>query len=244
MRWRASRGRVSAACGSTRTKPWTRRAYTHGQDIHFASGQYRPGTPDGDWLVLHEATHTIQQGTSTSVVSAKPEVSAPGGAVEQEADALAEAILARRGLLRRRDAGAARQWMARGARPGSPAYHLPACRRRAAPSGRLLAAGRRSRRRGSCPRRAVVQPVGQGHRPPAGDGLQAWPEEIPGPGHRPQAIDGGQYRLGLEFQFLAFVEEKLREQPRGGVLLVSGRLEGSAKEDEQVGPIHVGPSVA
>jgi hypothetical protein len=36
-------------------------AYTVGQDIVFAAGQYRPGTKAGDRLLAHELTHTVQQ---------------------------------------------------------------------------------------------------------------------------------------------------------------------------------------
>jgi hypothetical protein len=37
------------------------RAFTHGQDIYFARGEYRPGTPAGDRLIAHELAHTLQQ---------------------------------------------------------------------------------------------------------------------------------------------------------------------------------------
>lgn len=37
-------------------------AYTTGQNIVFASGQYAPGTPDGNRLIAHELTHVMQQG--------------------------------------------------------------------------------------------------------------------------------------------------------------------------------------
>lgn len=35
-------------------------AYTHGQNIAFAPGQYRPGTPEGRRLLAHELVHTLQ----------------------------------------------------------------------------------------------------------------------------------------------------------------------------------------
>ena len=38
------------------------RAFTLGNDIGFARGQYRPGTRDGRRLLAHELTHTLQQG--------------------------------------------------------------------------------------------------------------------------------------------------------------------------------------
>jgi hypothetical protein len=37
------------------------KAFTHGQDIHFAEGQYRPGTHSGRKLLAHELAHTLQQ---------------------------------------------------------------------------------------------------------------------------------------------------------------------------------------
>ncbi len=221
------------------------RAYTHGQDIHFASGQYRPGTPEGDRLVLHEAIHTVQQGTSTPVVSAKPQVSTPGDAVEQEADAMAEAILARRG-------GAS--FDAPGTPPdgGGAGAASPVLRRAVSQraGGALLL-----RDVSSAP---VAAPAAEGPAPAelsfSLSGMDITPRQgtVYKPGlKKPQGLAiilkrliGGQYRPGLELQLLAFIEEKLREQPKGGILHVSGQLEGSAKEEEQVGPIHVGPRVA
>ncbi len=37
------------------------KAYTQGEDIHFASGDYNPTTQEGKELVAHELTHVIQQ---------------------------------------------------------------------------------------------------------------------------------------------------------------------------------------
>ncbi len=39
------------------------RAYTVGNHVAFASGQFSPGTQEGRRLLAHELTHTIQQGT-------------------------------------------------------------------------------------------------------------------------------------------------------------------------------------
>lgn len=36
-------------------------AFTMGSSIHFAHGQYRPGTPQGERLLAHELTHVVQQ---------------------------------------------------------------------------------------------------------------------------------------------------------------------------------------
>jgi hypothetical protein len=45
------------------------RAFTIGNDISFAQGEYQPGTPVGDALIAHELAHTVQQngGSSTGV---------------------------------------------------------------------------------------------------------------------------------------------------------------------------------
>ncbi|MDM8527730.1 DUF4157 domain-containing protein [Anaerolineales bacterium HSG24] len=37
------------------------KAFTHGNDIHFNSGQYDPGSGSGKRLLAHELTHTVQQ---------------------------------------------------------------------------------------------------------------------------------------------------------------------------------------
>jgi hypothetical protein len=36
-------------------------AYTQGEEVHFAPGQYRPGSRDGDELIGHELAHVVQQ---------------------------------------------------------------------------------------------------------------------------------------------------------------------------------------
>lgn len=38
------------------------KAFTHGSDIYFNQGQYRPETTAGQRLLAHELTHTVQQG--------------------------------------------------------------------------------------------------------------------------------------------------------------------------------------
>ncbi len=38
------------------------KAFTVGQDIGFANGQYQPDSPHGQRLLMHELAHTIQQG--------------------------------------------------------------------------------------------------------------------------------------------------------------------------------------
>ncbi|MBN2533455.1 MAG: DUF4157 domain-containing protein [Spirochaetales bacterium] len=43
------------------------RAFTLGNDIVFAKGEYKPGTLEGKKLVAHELTHVIQQGNALSL---------------------------------------------------------------------------------------------------------------------------------------------------------------------------------
>lgn len=64
-------------------------AVTVGQDVSFADGAYRPGTPAGDVLLAHELVHTLQQRGSTDPGHAD------GAALEHQADAGAVAALAR-----------------------------------------------------------------------------------------------------------------------------------------------------
>jgi len=42
-------------------------AFTHGQDIYFGEGQFQPGRAQGDKLLAHELTHTVQQGEASGV---------------------------------------------------------------------------------------------------------------------------------------------------------------------------------
>jgi len=68
------------------------RAYTVGNDIHFARGYYHPGQREGDRLLAHELVHTIQQG-SGAVPQTKLDISKPGDAAEVEADVIADSII-------------------------------------------------------------------------------------------------------------------------------------------------------
>jgi hypothetical protein len=45
------------------------KAFTHGSDIYFNSGQYSPDTSSGQHLLAHELTHTIQQGATPAASS-------------------------------------------------------------------------------------------------------------------------------------------------------------------------------
>ncbi len=68
-------------------------AFTRGQDIFFGAGRYQPDTTEGQKLLAHELTHTIQQGASGPLIVDKLETSQPGEATEQEAEAAAKAIV-------------------------------------------------------------------------------------------------------------------------------------------------------
>lgn len=70
-------------------------AYAQGQDIHFARGHYAPGTPAGDHLLAHELAHTVQQ-RAGAAPQHRDAISQPGDALEREADAAADAIVAGR----------------------------------------------------------------------------------------------------------------------------------------------------
>jgi len=59
------------AAASASAKSIQARAYTAGRDIVFASGEYRPGTAEGQRLLAHELTHVIQQGSGARVVQRK-----------------------------------------------------------------------------------------------------------------------------------------------------------------------------
>ncbi len=71
------------------------RAFTTGQDIFFAQGTYNPDSSDGQKLLAHELTHTIQQ--ARGPVSGTPtaggvSLSDPNDAFEQEAYAAANSL--------------------------------------------------------------------------------------------------------------------------------------------------------
>ncbi len=43
------------------------KAFTTGQDVFFRQGEYNPGSKDGQELIAHELTHTIQQGAAPAL---------------------------------------------------------------------------------------------------------------------------------------------------------------------------------
>jgi len=71
------------------------KAFTVGRDIHFAAGQYQPGTAGGDALLAHELVHTLQQRASSEPAAQlkASDVSQEGDAAEVEADRIAAAAM-------------------------------------------------------------------------------------------------------------------------------------------------------
>jgi len=69
------------------------RAYTTGNDVHFAQGEYDPSSRAGQHLLAHEVAHTVQQSSSSTAMQAKFEVSSPVDAAEHEADHAADHML-------------------------------------------------------------------------------------------------------------------------------------------------------
>ena len=73
------------------------RAFTLGQHVHFAAGEYRPQAQDGLRLLAHELGHTLQQRHTGGNDSGAPvEIDDAGSPLEREADAAADAVLAGR----------------------------------------------------------------------------------------------------------------------------------------------------
>jgi hypothetical protein len=71
-------------------------AYTVGQDIVFGQGQYRPETANGQYLLAHELTHTLQQGVVQADSAAglgDVQINTPGDKYEQEANRVVTGVL-------------------------------------------------------------------------------------------------------------------------------------------------------
>ena len=68
------------------------RAFTVGQDVYFGSGQYDPATKQGNHLLAHELSHTLQQASGNATPQADTPISSPGDPLEREADAVAASI--------------------------------------------------------------------------------------------------------------------------------------------------------
>jgi hypothetical protein len=56
----------------TLSRSLSARAFTIGNDIFFKQGEYNPSSTEGQKLITHELTHTIQQGASSSFGQMKP----------------------------------------------------------------------------------------------------------------------------------------------------------------------------
>ena len=83
------------------------RAFTKGTDVHFGTGEFKPGTKEGDRLLAHELTHAAQaqqSGIQRKAASgndeaahdadaAEHDVSMPGDPAEREADAVGDAAV-------------------------------------------------------------------------------------------------------------------------------------------------------
>ena len=95
------------------------RAYTTGQDIHFAEGQYDPGSSTGETLLAHEVAHTAQQaGQTEPVTQNKMEVSTPDDPAEREADRAAESMVVGRAAEVTSSSGVVRKLMREAAAGG------------------------------------------------------------------------------------------------------------------------------
>lgn len=114
----AEAGKAAQALGA--------RAFTLKHNIYFAPGAYDPGSPEGRRLIAHEVGHTLQP---EGPVGAG--VTAPGDAVEQEAEGFADRAAGDQGATGPRadgeDAGAAApEGAAAAAAPGGAAAMRPA----------------------------------------------------------------------------------------------------------------------
>ncbi len=68
-------------------------AYTVGRDVVFGTGQYTPGTSEGSKLLAHELTHVVQQNFGKSGLPTTLEITNPGDAAENEAQATANVVM-------------------------------------------------------------------------------------------------------------------------------------------------------
>ncbi len=71
-------------------------AFTSGRDIFFRQGAYNPASPEGRWLLAHEATHVVQQATGPVAGTPAPEgvmISHPSDSFEEAANRMADAIV-------------------------------------------------------------------------------------------------------------------------------------------------------
>lgn len=67
-------------------------AFTVGRDIYFGAGQYQPDTRQGQHLLAHELTHTVQQADGRGALQSDSLISHPDDALEREADEVASNV--------------------------------------------------------------------------------------------------------------------------------------------------------
>lgn len=72
------------------------RAFTLGQHIHFAAGQWRPQEREGVRLIAHELGHTLQQRGAHDTGAGPVDIGPADSPLEREADVAADAALAGR----------------------------------------------------------------------------------------------------------------------------------------------------
>jgi hypothetical protein len=71
------------------------RAFAVGTDLHFAAGEFAPGTAAGDHLIAHEAFHALQApGGAPPIDDAEVAVSEGSDPAERQADHAADAMVA------------------------------------------------------------------------------------------------------------------------------------------------------
>ena len=70
-------------------------AYTLGRDVVFGEGQYAPKTTQGQQLLAHELSHTLQQNTGAHGMEGELKIASAENAAESEAGRASKAIMQR-----------------------------------------------------------------------------------------------------------------------------------------------------
>ena len=87
--------RVHADAGADRAAAGLHaRAFALGSDLVFAAGEFEPGSPAGQALLLHELTHVVQNEAAPDAFRPGREVSTPGDPAEQQALAVSRGAAA------------------------------------------------------------------------------------------------------------------------------------------------------
>jgi uncharacterized protein DUF4157 len=66
------------------------RAFTHGSDVYFNKGEYKPDVGSGKHLLAHELTHVVQQGGVKNRINKKPKKESKKERKAREAEELAQ----------------------------------------------------------------------------------------------------------------------------------------------------------